>query len=87
MGCGSGQKETSAPIRVVTPTGRLKITITNAILYHKVSSFKMDPYIILRLSNQTYTSKVIQDGDKEPSFFETFTFVINSYYKVHGRNL
>lgn len=49
--------------------------------------FKMDPYVIVRLSNQTFTSKVIEDGDKNPNFSETFAFFINSCYKVHGRHL
>ena len=26
-------------------------------------------------------------GDKEPTFNESFTFFINSCYKIHGRNL
>jgi hypothetical protein len=32
----------------------------------------MDPYLILRASNQSFTSKVIQGGDKQPSFFQSF---------------
>lgn len=87
MGCGSGQKEVSQPIRLKTVSGKLKITITNAVVFHKVSVFKMDPYVVLKLSNQTFTSKVAEDGDKEPNFSETFSFFINSCYKTHGRNL
>lgn len=54
---------------------------------HEASMFKMDPYIILRMSNQIKTTKVITDGDKSPEWNETFNFFINSCYKHHGRNL
>lgn len=47
----------------------------------------MDPYIILKLSNQTLTSKVVTKGGKKPNFSETFTFYINNYKKEYGRNL
>ena len=47
----------------------------------------MDPYVILKLSNQKFVSKVIEDGDKNPTFSESFTFFINSCYQIHGRNL
>lgn len=87
MGCGSGQKEVTAPIRLKTVTGKLKITITSAVVFHKVSMFKMDPYVVLKLSNQSFMSKVIENGDKEPNFSETFSFFVNSCYKSHGRNL
>jgi hypothetical protein len=33
-----------------------------------VSSLKMDPYIIVSLSSQSFTSKVVKDGDKSPEF-------------------
>lgn len=87
MGCGSGQREISAPIRLRTVTGRLKITITNAVIFHEVSSFKMDPYAIVKVSNQSFTSKIVEKGDKNPSFNETFSFFINSCFMTHGRNL
>ena len=77
----------ASPVRLRTVTGKLKITITSAVVFHSVSSFKMDPYIILKLSNQVFNSKVIEDGDKNPTFSETFTFFINSCYQLHGRNL
>lgn len=41
----------------------------------------MDPYIILKLSNQTLTSKVVTKGGKKPNFSETFTFYINNSKK------
>lgn len=47
----------------------------------------MDPYVILKLSNQVFNSKVIEDGDKNPTFSESFSFFINSCYQTHGRNL
>lgn len=87
MGCGGGQRETSTPVKVNTVTGVLKITITNAVIFNKVSSFKMDPYLLIKLSNQSFSTKVVQDGDTQPTFSESFTFFINSCYKNHGRNL
>lgn len=74
-------------MRLSTVTGKLKITISNATLTHETSVFKMDPYIILKLSNQEKRTKTITKGDKEPAFFETFEFYINSCFKSHGRNL
>jgi hypothetical protein len=50
--------------KVGTPVGRLKITITNATIYHRVSSLKMDPYVIARLSSQAFTTKVAVGGDQ-----------------------
>jgi len=50
------------------PSGLLKITVTNAVLFHQASLFKMDPYITLELSNQKYQTKVDFDGGKSPSF-------------------
>ena len=47
----------------------------------------MDPYIMLKLSNQEKRTITAVKGDKEPLFNETFDFYINSCYKVHGRNL
>lgn len=87
MGCGSGQKEVTGPIRIQTVTGRIKITLTNAHVDHGVSSFKMDPYVILKLSNQTQQTTVINKGDHDPLFNQSFVFHINSCYKNHGRNL
>lgn len=87
MGCGAGQSDAIGHQRIATVTGTLKITILNAFIKHEASVFKMDPYIILKLSNQEQKSKVIAKGDKEPVFNEQFTFFINSCYKVHGRNL
>jgi|JI10StandDraft_1071094.scaffolds.fasta_scaffold980368_1 Ca2+-dependent lipid-binding protein len=78
MGCGSGQKEVTAPIRLRTVTGKLKITITSATIFHEVSVFKMDPYLLVRLSNQCFTSKVAEKADKTPTFNETFSFFVNS---------
>ena len=87
MGCGSGQGDTIKPVKISTVTGTLKITILNAFIKRDASVFKLDPYIILKLSNQEKTTKTIVKGDKEPTFNESFTFFINSCYKVHGRNL
>ncbi len=47
----------------------------------------MDPYVVLKISNQEFTSKVAVKGGKKPNFFETFTFYINSSHQQYGRNL
>ena len=52
MGCGSGQREITGPVRISTVTGSIKITILNAFIKHDASVFTMDPYVILKLSNQ-----------------------------------
>jgi hypothetical protein len=49
-------------------TGRLKITITSATIFHQVSVFKMDPYVNVKLSNQSFSTKVAEDADKNPTF-------------------
>ena len=64
MGCGAGQKEVTGPVRINTVTGKLKITITKATIFHEVSVFKMDPYLIMKLSNQEKRSKTILKGGK-----------------------
>lgn len=51
-------------------SGVLKLTITNAVLFHQASLFKMDPYFTIRLSNQVKTSKIIKNGGKKPFFNE-----------------
>jgi hypothetical protein len=49
-------------------TGKLKITITGATIFHQVSVFKMDPYVSVKLSNQTFSTKVAENADKNPIF-------------------
>lgn len=87
MGCGGNQGEAHLPSKISTVTGSLKITVLNAFVKRDASVFKLDPYAVVKLSNQEKTSKVVSKGDKEPVFNEVFTFFINSCYKVHGRNL
>lgn len=65
MGCGSNQKESSVPVRLQTVNGTLKITIVDAKIEHMTSSlFSMDPYVNLKMSNQTATSTVQLKGGK-----------------------
>ena len=65
MGCGSGQKEVDAPIRRTTVTGVLKVTVVEAVVHHVTSSFfSMDPYAVVKLSNQTVRTKVAPKGGK-----------------------
>lgn len=87
MGCGTGQQQEVSNVRIATITGKLKLTITNAVLMHKVSLLKMDPYFILKISNQVNNSKIIPNGDMNPTFNESFVFYINSCFKRHGRSL
>ena len=87
MGCGSSSKDITGPIRITTVTGRLRITITNAHVDYDASVFKLDPYIIIKFSNQVKETKVALKADKQPNFMESFEFYINSCFKVHGRNL
>ena len=87
MGCEANQGDIMKPDRISTVTGTLKITLLNAFIKRDASVFKLDPYIALRLSNQEKNTKTIIKGDKEPTFNETFTFFINSCYKIHGRTL
>lgn len=34
MGCGTGQKDASMPVRINTVTGKLKVTVTTAHITH-----------------------------------------------------
>jgi Ca2+-dependent lipid-binding protein len=87
MGCGTPTSDSAMGPKVVSPIGKLRITLVNATIYHKVSSLKMDPYMIVGFNSQVFTSKVIKDGDKSPVFSDSFSFFINSCYKSNGRNL
>ena len=64
MGCGSNQGEAALPAKISTVTGSLKITVLNAFVKRDASVFKLDPYVIVKLSNQERTSKVVSKGDK-----------------------
>jgi len=69
MGCTTYRKSPEFKLPPPsTSSGILKITITNGVLFHQAGAFKMDPYIILTLSNQTYTSKMVEKGGKKPVF-------------------
>lgn len=88
MGCGSGQKQVLEPMRRNTVTGVLKVTVVDAYIDHMTSSFfSMDPYAIVKLSNQKMQTQVINKGGKQPKFNEAFIFYINSCFKHRGRNL
>ena len=65
-GCTGKQMKTTSVVRISTVTGILKITVTTAHLTREASMFKMDPYITLKISNQTFKTKTIKNGDKEP---------------------
>lgn len=47
----------------------------------------MDPYLVLKFSNQTRTTSVIKNGGIHPKFKDKFKFYVNSYYKPFGRTL
>lgn len=88
MGCASGQKEEVQAVRLPTVNGVIRVTVSNAKIEHLTSSFfAMDPYVKVKISNQTATSKVILKGGKEPVFNESFEFFINSCFQTDGRRL
>lgn len=88
MGCTAPPKERAVlPPPPSASAGLLKITVTDGVLFHQAGAFKMDPYVLLKLSNQSFKSKVSIKGGKKPSFMETFSFIINSCHAEYGRNL
>ena len=65
MGCSNSQKESTELARLPTVNGTLIITIINAKIEHETSTFfAMDPYIKIKMSNQSATTKVIAKGGK-----------------------
>lgn len=53
--------------------GVLRVTVKDAKIMHETSSFfSMDPYIKIRMSNQSAETKVIAKGGKLPIFNESF---------------
>ena len=52
--CSSNAKDVSEPLRRSTVTGVLKITVVDAVIEHVTSTFfAMDPYAVIKFSNQT----------------------------------
>ena len=47
----------------------------------------MDPYLVVKFSNQTRTGEVISNGGTNPKFKDRFKFYVNSHYKTFGRTL
>ena len=85
MGCNA--IEVALPSRISTVTGNLTITIQDGELFHETSVFKMDPYLVVRVSNQCFKTDFKKNAGKKPTFDESFKFVINSCYKINGRKL
>lgn len=47
----------------------------------------MDPYVVLKFSNQTFKGTVVKKGGINPKFSDICKFYVNSYYKHLGRCL
>lgn len=69
MGCTSSQKEEVLQARKETVNGVLKLTITSAKIKHHTSTFfSMDPYIKIRMSNQSAQTQILLKGGCDPVF-------------------
>lgn len=62
MGCGSSHSDSIGPVRISTVTGWIKVTVSTAHLNIDSGVFKFDPYVRLKLSNQTKQTKIIPKG-------------------------
>ena len=47
----------------------------------------MDPYVVVKFSNQTFKGEVAKKGGTNPQFKDKHTFIVNSFYKQLGRTL
>lgn len=47
----------------------------------------MDPYVVVKFSNQTFKGEVVKKGGTNPQFKDKHTFIVNSFYKQLGRTL
>ena len=68
MGCGASRNDTIGGVRISTVTGRRKVSVSTAHIDINTGVFKMDPYIILKLSNQKFQTKVAVKADKSPCY-------------------
>jgi Ca2+-dependent lipid-binding protein len=47
----------------------------------------MDPYVVMKFSNQSYKGQVVKKGGTNPKFNDRCRFIVNSSYKHFGRCL
>lgn len=47
----------------------------------------MDPYVVVKFSNQNFKGNVVKNGGTNPKFSDQHSFIVNSYYKNLGRCL
>lgn len=68
--------------------GKVTLNALSAVLTAETDIIgKMDPYLILKLSDTTNQTEVYNNGGKEPSWKETYTFGLYSYQKSHILNI
>lgn len=84
MGCGP-QKKSQPLERKESPVGILKVAILGVLIHQndKVAN----PNIKIRVSNQHFETKELPPIVKDKVAGETFSYVINSFYKAHGRSI
>lgn len=88
MGCGNSHGDANKPGKRDTVFGVFEVQLVEANIEHITSSFStMDPYVIIKFSNQTFRGEVVKNGGQKPQFKDKHTFFVNSYYKHLGRCL
>lgn len=88
MGCGSSSTEVSKPGKRDTVFGVFEVKLVEAHIQHLTSSFStMDPYVVVKFSNQVFKGEVAKKGGTNPKFNDKNTFFVNSLYKHLGRTL
>lgn len=87
MGCAESNLA-ELPQKIDTRVGVLEIRIDSIHIDHLTSSASnMDPFIILKLSNQQFQTQIKHNGGRDVEFDQSFIFHINSCYKMLGRTL
>jgi Ca2+-dependent lipid-binding protein len=89
MGCGSSDLNTvKLNKKRETVFGVLEVKVIEALIEHETTSvFSMDPYVVIKFSNQKRSGTVVKKGGKNPKFNDIFRFIVNSNYKYYGRCL
>lgn len=88
MGCGSPDGNVNKPGKKDTVFGVFEVQLVEANIEHITSRFTtMDPYVVVKFSNQTFKGEVVKNGGQKPQFKDRHVFFVNSYYKHLGRCL
>jgi hypothetical protein len=57
----------------------LTVKLQEALIEHETSKFStMDPYVVVKFSNQKFTGETVAKGGKNPKFTDVFRFFVNS---------